>query len=64
MEKMERFDFKTVKKYVDFIGDSYTHALQKVDKRKAMRIMDLFFEINKLIDEANERIEKKKNINS
>ena len=56
--KINKFDYKAVKKYVDYVGDSYLHVSRPTPK-SVLKIMDHFFEINKMIEEANERYEKK-----
>lgn len=51
---MEEFSFKEIKKYVAYVGDSYTHIRQHVPGN-VVDIMNYFHSINLMIRAANER---------
>jgi hypothetical protein len=51
---MKQFSDKEIKKYVEYVGDSYTHARLMVPKN-ILKIMDYFYEINKMVEEAQKR---------
>jgi len=55
--KIEEFSWEERKRYSDYVGDSYTHAKMQIPKNY-LKILDYFFEINKMIKGANERYER------
>jgi len=55
---MKKFNWQTIKKYSNYIGDSYTHMKQFIDEKAVKSMIGAFFTINKLIEEANKRYER------
>jgi hypothetical protein len=52
---MRKIAWKKIKKYSDYIGDSYTHARIGINQKDLEGIWDCFFKINQLIEESNKR---------
>lgn len=55
---MKVFNWQTIKKYSNYVGDSYTHIKQPVNEETVKSVINAFFTINNLIKEANKRYER------
>lgn len=50
---MKIYSWKEIKGMSDEYGDSFTHAKKQIPQHRLNRILDIFWEYNKLAEEAN-----------
>ena len=56
---MKPFTDKEIKDYVNYVGDSYTQStsIGQFVPKDVLKIMDYFYAINKMVEEAQRRYE-------
>ncbi len=59
MKKINKpLTYEEIRSFAEFVGDSYTHAHLGITKNKVSKALHLARELNDLLKEAQDRIEK------